>query len=121
VTTKLHLASEGRGLPLAVTLTGGQRQDRTQLQPLLDAIRVPRAGPGRPRKRPDHLIADKGYSYPACRRALRRRGIQQTIPERRDQRERWRPATTSALPTTVSASSSWRRSSGSPRDSPDRP
>ena len=45
-------------------------------------------GRGRPRKRPDHLIADKGYSYPRCRALLRRRGIPHTIPERADQRER---------------------------------
>jgi transposase len=43
-----------------------------------------------PRKRPEHLIADKGYSYPSCRRLLRGRGIRHTIPERRDQRERLR-------------------------------
>ena len=56
---------------------------------MLDAIRVPRpTGRGRPRKRPDRLIADKGYSYERCRRALRRRGIPHTIPERRDQRAR---------------------------------
>jgi transposase len=56
---------------------------------VLDAIRVPRAGGGgRPRKRPDRLIADKGYSYEACRRLLRRRGIPHTIPERADQRAR---------------------------------
>jgi transposase len=48
---------------------------------------VPRpGGQGRPRKRPDHLIADKGYSYPTCRRLLRRRGIPHTIPQRSDQR-----------------------------------
>jgi transposase len=56
---------------------------------VLDAIRVARpGGRGRPRKRPDHVIADKGYSYPRCRRLLRRRGIPHTIPERRDQRRR---------------------------------
>lgn len=56
---------------------------------MLDAIRVPRpGGPGRPRKRPDHLLADKGYSYPSCRALLRRRGIPHTIPERTDQRAR---------------------------------
>ena len=43
---------------------------------------------GRPRKRPSHVIADKGYSYPACRQLLRRRGIRHTIPERHDQRQR---------------------------------
>ena len=70
-------------------LTPGQRHDSTQLEPVLDAIRVPRpGGRGRPRKRPDHLIGDKGYSYDRCRRALRRRGIPHTIPERTDQRTR---------------------------------
>jgi len=43
-------------------------------------------GRGRPRTRPDRLIADKGYSYPRCRHLLRRRQIPHTIPERRDQR-----------------------------------
>lgn len=52
-------------------------------------IRVPRpGGRGRPRTRPDRLIADKGYSYPRCRRLLRARQIAHTIPERRDQRAR---------------------------------
>jgi transposase len=73
-----------------VVLTPGQRHDSTQLEPVLDAIRVPRpGGKGRPRKRPDHLIGDKGYSYPRCRRGLRRRRIAHTIPERDDQRARW--------------------------------
>lgn len=70
-------------------LTPGQRHDSTQLAPVLDAIRVPRpGGRGRPRKRPDHLIADKGYSYASCRRVLRRRGMSHTIPERANQRAR---------------------------------
>jgi len=71
-----------------VVLTPGQRHDSTQLVPLLGAIRVPRAGRGRPRTRPERVIGDKGYSYPTCRRALRERGIRAVIPERRDQRER---------------------------------
>lgn len=89
VTTKIHLSSDGKGRPLSVLLTAGQRHDSTQLAAVLDAIRVPRpGGRGRPRKRPDRVIGDKGYSYPACRRELRRRGIAATIPERRDQRAR---------------------------------
>jgi len=43
---------------------------------------------GRPRKRPDLLIADRGYSYPSSRRLLRSRKIPHMIPERSDQRER---------------------------------
>ena len=68
-----------------MVLTAGQVHESTQLEPVLDAIRVPRRG-GRPRKRPGRLVADKGYSYRRCRRALRRRGIRHLIPERRDQR-----------------------------------
>ena len=68
-----------------MVLTAGQVHESTQLEPVLDAIRVPRRR-GRPRKRPGRLVADKGYSYRKCRRALRRRGIRHVIPERRDQR-----------------------------------
>ncbi|MFD6826123.1 transposase [Streptomyces sp. NPDC060085] len=48
-------------------------------------IAVPRSGVGRPRKRPDHVLADKAYTSRSNRRYLRRRGIQHTIPERMDQ------------------------------------
>ena len=67
-------------------ITPGHRHDSTQLEAVLDGIRVPRpSGRGRPRTRPDRLIADKGYSYPRCRRVLRKRQIKHTIPQRRDQ------------------------------------
>jgi transposase len=84
--TKLHLAFDGKGRPLAIGLTAGQRHDSTQLESTLDQIRVPRRR-GRPRKRPGQVACDKGYSYPKCRRALRQRGIRHVIPERKDQRE----------------------------------
>lgn len=86
LTTKLHLACDGAGRPLAIDLTGGNTNDCTQATVLLDAIRVPRRGAGRPRTRPEHLLADKGYSTRALRTELRRRRIGHTIPERRDQR-----------------------------------
>jgi IS5 family transposase len=38
--------------------------------------------PGRPRRRPVKLHLDKGYDYPRCRRALRRRGITPRIARR---------------------------------------
>jgi transposase len=89
LTTKFHLACDGKGRPLSVVITPGQRHDSTQLEAVLEGIRVPRpSGRGRPRSRPDHLVADKGYSYPRCRRLLRQRRIPHTIPERRDQQAR---------------------------------
>ncbi|GHF00332.1 hypothetical protein GCM10017786_36440 [Amycolatopsis deserti] len=56
---------DGRGLPLRVQLTGGQAGDNPQLLPLLDGLRVARIGPGRPRSRPEMVIADKAYSHPS--------------------------------------------------------
>ncbi|WP_366139897.1 transposase [uncultured Kocuria sp.] len=38
--------------------------------------------PGRPRRRPEKLHADKGYDYPRCRRYLYRRGIRARIARR---------------------------------------
>ncbi|OEV01867.1 transposase [Streptomyces qinglanensis] len=65
-------------------VTGGQRADCTQFSPVLEKIRIPRPGPGRPRNKPDSLAADKAYSNGPCREYLRRRGIRHTIPEKAD-------------------------------------
>ncbi|MFD6919688.1 IS5 family transposase [Streptomyces sp. NPDC059944] len=85
LTSKIHLACDSVGRPLAFTLTGGNTNDCTQFTAVMEAIRVPRAGPGRPRTRPAHVLGDKGYSSRAIRTWLRRRGIGHTIPERADQ------------------------------------
>jgi transposase len=66
-------------------LTAGQRGDSPQFAAVLAGIRVPRVGPGRPRTRPDRVLADKAYSARANRALLRRRGIRATIPEKDDQ------------------------------------
>ncbi len=85
LSTKLHLAVDGRGLPVSMILTPGQDGDNPQLLPLLDQIRVPRVGPGRPRSKPEAVLADKAYSHPSTRAALRQRRIRFTSPERTDQ------------------------------------
>ncbi|MFJ6987484.1 MULTISPECIES: IS5 family transposase [unclassified Streptomyces] len=85
LTSKVHLASDGRGRPLGFVVTGGNTNDCTQFTAVMEAIRVPRTGPGRPRVRPDHVLGDKGYSSKTIRAWLRRRGIAHTIPERADQ------------------------------------
>ncbi|MFC8662848.1 transposase [Streptomyces sp. NPDC057199] len=45
MTTKIHLACDGKGRPLAVLVTPGQRHDSICARPLLERIRVPRTGP----------------------------------------------------------------------------
>jgi len=68
---------------LAFVLTGGQVADTIMLPATLDEIRVPTAG--RPRLRPERVLADKGYPSKANRAWLRQREIAATIPERDDQ------------------------------------
>ncbi|MET9964426.1 IS5 family transposase [Streptomyces sp. NPDC006356] len=59
LSTKLHLSADGKSRPLSLVITAGQRADCTQLESVLDKIRVPRLGPGRPRRTPDSVGADK--------------------------------------------------------------
>ena len=63
----------------------GQGGDAPMCLPVLEEIRVPRLGPGRPRTRLDSVLADKAYSSRAIRAELRRRVIVAVIPEPRDQ------------------------------------
>lgn len=55
------------------------------LEPLLDQLKVARRGRGRPRTRPEAILADKAYCGRAHRENLRRRGIRAIIPQRDDQ------------------------------------
>ncbi|WP_425264984.1 IS5 family transposase [Streptomyces yokosukanensis] len=82
--TKLHLSADGSCRPLSLVVTPGQRADCTQFEPVMEKIRVPRTGPGRPRRRPDSVSADKAYSSRTIRAYLRRRGIRHVIPEKKD-------------------------------------
>src|SRR6266498_895814 len=77
--SKHHLIACGRGTPLAASLTGGNRNDITQMLPLVDAIPPVRGRRGRPRRRPRKLYGDRAYQSREGRRELRRRGIQVTI------------------------------------------
>ena len=58
-----------------MSLTGGQRNDVTQLMPLIAAIPPVRGRRGRPRKRPDAVYADRGYDHDKYRRQAREKGI----------------------------------------------
>jgi transposase len=80
--SKHHLLLDAAGVPLAVTLTGGNRNDITQLLPLVDGI-TPVAGKvGRSRQRPDRIVADRGYDHDGYRRELWRRGVKPSIAHR---------------------------------------
>ncbi len=70
---------DAAGVPLAVALTSGNRNDVTHLLPLVDGI-TPVAGKvNRPRKRPDRIFADRGYEHDNYQRELWRRGVKPII------------------------------------------
>jgi len=74
---KHHLLVDAAGVLLAVALTGGNRNDITQLLPLVDGI-TPVAGKvERPRQRPD-----RGYDHDSYRCVLWRRGVKPIIARR---------------------------------------
>ncbi|PSK53528.1 hypothetical protein B0E53_07108 [Micromonospora sp. MH33] len=85
LTSKTHLACEQGRKPLAMVITGGQRGDSPQFIPVLRKIRVKRVGGGRPRTRPDQVLADKAYTSKGNRGHLRARGIKACIPSKADQ------------------------------------
>ena len=81
--SKYHLVVDRNGIPLAIRLSAANAHDATQLIPLVDTIPPiigPRGKPGRPRKRPAKLHADKAYDSSSLRRALRTRGITPESP-----------------------------------------
>lgn len=71
--TKIHAVVSDQGQLLAMALTGAQRSDIEQAQPLLAGL----AGPGRT------VIADRAYDCDRLVEALASRGCRVVIPSRR--------------------------------------
>jgi transposase len=80
--SKQHLIVDATGIPLAWGLTGSNRNDIEQLLPLVQALPAVRGSVGRPRRRPDTLIGDRGYDSDRHRRLLRQQGIKPLIARR---------------------------------------
>lgn len=66
---------DGKGTPFKVITTAANVNDVTQTLALVDAVPPVAGRPGRPRKRPDALLGDKGYNSNPNRRELRKRRI----------------------------------------------
>lgn len=87
MTTKVHVLADDLQRPVGLRLTAGQAGDNPHLIPLIDQYST--TWRRMPRQR-IHLLADKAYTHPSTRAALRARRISHTIPERSDQRKRRR-------------------------------
>ena len=70
---------DGKGLPIGLFICSAQPHEIRLAQATLATISVPRAV-GRPRTRPERLVADKAYDSRAFRKYLRQRGIASSIP-----------------------------------------
>ena len=80
--SKHHAVVDAKGVPLAVVTTGANRNDVTQLVPLVEAIPAARGRPGRPLRVPKLVVADGGYDHDKCRMRLSCRGIATAIARR---------------------------------------
>lgn len=79
------------GLPLAVVVAPGQRNDGVLFEPAMEAVRVGR-DVGRPRQRPERVICDRAYDADRIRDWCRARGVGVVIPPTRSRRpKRGRP------------------------------
>jgi transposase len=89
----IHSLTDAAGMPLATRTTPADGNERAQVLPLLDAVLLHTGKPGRPRKRPQVLAANKGYDAKGLRPQLRNRGIRAQIPKRvwKTKRSRGRP------------------------------
>lgn len=83
--TKIHAAVEAGLGAGSLLLTAGQAGDCPMMIPVLEAISVKRPARGRPRTRPDRVLADRAYSSRANRDWLRAHHIRATIPVKADQ------------------------------------
>jgi transposase len=73
--TKIHLATDALGNALRFILTGGERNDITQAQALVEGIAA------------DYVIADKGYDAAPFVIKLKERNLEVVIPSRRNRKE----------------------------------
>jgi len=85
--TKLHLLTDGRGLPLTALVTPGQAHESTQSEALLQGVRI-RQRCGRPHQRPRRVVGDRAYHAQRLRQWLRQLGIGAVIPPRQSRSRR---------------------------------
>ena len=80
-------------MPLANRTTPANGDERAQVLPLLDAVKIRTGKRGRPRKRLQVIATEKGYDAKALREKLRKRGIRAQLPKRvwKTKKNRGRP------------------------------
>lgn len=83
--TKRHLLTEGKGVPIALVVTGAQRHDVTQVEAVLNNIIVERPRPTQDKKQ--HFCGDKAYDAEQIRELVAFLGYIEHIKSRREERD----------------------------------
>lgn len=77
LSTKVHAATDALGNPIRFVLTGGERNDITQIETLLEGMTA------------GHVLADKGYDGQRAMDAIAATGAKPVVP-RRTTTAQWR-------------------------------
>ena len=70
MSTKVHAATDALGNPVRFILTGGERNDITQIEGLLEGLKA------------GHVLADKGYDGQRAMDAIVAAGAKPVVPRR---------------------------------------
>lgn len=76
---KAHAVVSSNSLPLAIILGAGNEHDSRRFEQVVSSVRI-NMGRGRPKTRPEEVLADAAYDTESIRCYLRRRGIKSSIP-----------------------------------------
>ena len=79
---------DGQGVPLGDHLHSASPAEVKLAETTLASVRVRRRHhPGRPRQKPQRVIADRGYDSDPLRKQFARRGIELIVPHRKGRRK----------------------------------
>lgn len=78
------MLTDAQGAPLVVQTVPANQHDVTTLLPLVVEMPAVAGKPGRPKRKPAMIVADKAFDDESLRRLLRWLGIEPVLPRRGD-------------------------------------
>lgn len=82
--SKCLVLDDSPGIPLGIHIDSASTAEIKLLDNELGEIPVPKQPAGRPRTRPRRMIGDKAYDCDPARKRLKRRGINDLVPHRKN-------------------------------------
>ena len=80
--SKHHVITDANGVPLTSSVTAANRNDVTEMAPLVNSLPAVAGEVGHPRRKPDSLKGDLGYDSEPHRQGPQEIGIEPVLPER---------------------------------------